>query len=57
MRCRTQLARRATGAPAPAPRARFVLVWQPLIAVLGLAYLTEVIFQALRVYGRCARPH
>ena len=25
-------------------------VWQPLIAVLGIAYLTEVIVQALRVY-------
>jgi hypothetical protein len=28
-----------------------VHVWQPLIVVLGLAYLTEVIIQALRVRG------
>lgn len=54
MRCRAQLARqarRAAGAPAPAQRPRPAMVWQPLIAVLGVAYLTEVIVQALRVYG------
>jgi hypothetical protein len=28
-----------------------VQIWQPLIAVLGIAYLTEVIVQALRVFG------
>jgi len=28
-----------------------VQVWQLVIAVLGVAYLTEVIVQALSVYG------
>jgi len=55
MHCRAQLARQAPRASAsrraPAPQDRIVQVWQPLIAVLGIAYLTEVIVQALRVYG------
>lgn len=54
MECRARLARqaaRASALRAPAPRGRTVQVWQPLIAALGLAYLTEVIVQALRVYG------
>ena len=53
MGCRARLARQAPRVSAsrgPA-RARTVQVWQPLIAVLGVAYLTEVIVQALRVYG------
>ena len=54
MRCRAQLARQARRPPAdPASvwRRRTAQVWQPLIAFLGVAYLTEVVFQALRVYG------
>jgi hypothetical protein len=55
MRCRAQLARQArrTSAShrAPTRHDRTVQVWRPLIAVLGIAYLTEVIIQALRVYG------
>ena len=54
-RCRTQLAREAPRASAlrraPARRDGTVQVWQPLVAVLGIAYLTEVIVQALRVFG------
>ena len=55
IRCRTQLAREAPRASAlrraPARRDRTVQAWQPLIAVLGIAYLTEVIVQALGVFG------
>jgi hypothetical protein len=54
MECRARLARQAARAAvlrAPGPRGRTVQLWQPLIAVLGIAYLTEVIVQALRVYG------
>ena len=52
--CRALLARQASRASAsrvPASGRRNVQVWQLLIAVLGLAYLTEVIAQALNVYG------
>ena len=54
VRCRARLARqapRASASPAAVPRGGMMQVWQPLIVVLGLAYLTEVILQALRVYG------
>ena len=54
MGCRARLARQAPRASAsrgPLQSGRTVQVWQPLIAVLGVAYLTEVIVQALRVYG------
>ena len=54
VRCRAGLARRATRASAlhaAVPRGGTVQVWQPLIVVLGVTYLTEVILQALRVYG------
>jgi hypothetical protein len=55
LRCRAQLARHARHASATrrrsAPHDRPVHVWQPLIAVLGIAYLAEVIVQAIRVYG------
>ena len=54
VRCRARLARqapRASAAPVAAPSGGTVQVWQPLIVVLGVAYLTEVILQALRVYG------
>lgn len=53
MRCRAQLARQAPRSSAsrrtPAPYVT-VKVWQPIIALLGIAYLAEVIVQALRVY-------
>jgi hypothetical protein len=56
MRCRAQLARQAPRTFASrrgsAREDRTVQVWQPLIAVLGIAYLTEVIVQALGVFGR-----
>lgn len=54
MRCRSRLARqarRASTSSSAVHRGRTVQVWQPLIAVLGAAYLTEVIIEALRVYG------
>ena len=53
--CRAVLARQASRAPAsrgPSSGRSTVQVWQLLIAVLGVAYLTEVIVQALSVYGR-----
>ena len=51
MRCRTQLERQAPRASrTSAPRITTGLVWQPLIALLGAAYLTEVIVLALRLY-------
>jgi len=52
--CRALLARQASRAPATrglsADRAA-MRVWELLIAGLGVAYLTEVIVQALQVYG------
>ena len=54
MRCRALLARQASRASAARRSAsgrRTVQAWQLLIAVLGVAYLTEVIVQALSVYG------
>ena len=55
MGCRALLARRASRASAasrgPSSGRRTVQLWQLLIAVLGVAYLTEVIVQALSVYG------
>jgi hypothetical protein len=51
MRCRARLAQQARHAPAaPEPAARGQ-VWQPLLALLGAAYLTEVIVLAVRLYG------
>jgi hypothetical protein len=52
-RCRALLARQASRASASrGPCSGWtVQVWQLLIAVLGAAYLTEVIVQALSVYG------
>jgi hypothetical protein len=55
MGCRTLLARQASRAAVsrgPSSGRRTVQVWQLLIAVLGVAYLTEVIVLALGVYGR-----
>ena len=54
MGCRALLAWQASRASAsrgPSSGRRTVQVWQLLIAVLGVAYLTEVIVQALNVYG------
>jgi hypothetical protein len=54
MRCRTRLARQAPCASASRASIRRLVtaqLWQPLIAVLGVAYLTEVIVLALRLYG------
>ena len=54
MKCRARLARQASPESilrAPALRGRTVPLWQPLLAVLGVAYLSEVIVQALRFYG------
>jgi hypothetical protein len=54
MRCRARLARqaRASVSRAPAPRVTTLQAWQPLIAVLGVAYLTEVIVETLRIFAR-----
>lgn len=52
--CRARLARqaaRASAVRAPGPRGSRVPVWQPLMVVLGVAYLAEVIVQALGVYS------
>ena len=54
MGCRALLARQASRAAAsrrPSSSPRTVQMWQLMIAVLGVAYLTEVIVQALSVYG------
>jgi hypothetical protein len=54
MKCRARLARQASRASVsrgPASRRRALQVWELLIAVLGAAYLTEFIVQALSVYG------
>jgi hypothetical protein len=53
MRCRSRLEQKARPAAAlrAAPRGRTMQVWQPLIAVLGIAYFAEVIVQAVRVYS------
>jgi hypothetical protein len=52
MRCRARLARQVAhaSARAPGPPGRTAQVWQSLIAVLGVVYLTEVIVQAVRLY-------
>lgn len=53
-RCRARLARqtlRASASRAFTLRVMTAQVWQPLIALLGAAYLTDVIVQALRLYG------
>ncbi len=54
MRCRARLARPLSAASvssALAPHGPTAQLWQPVIAILGVAYLTVVIVQALRVYG------
>ena len=53
VRCRTRLAGVPPAAPSSAPgtRGTKARLWQPLVAVLGLAYFAEAIVQALRAYG------
>jgi hypothetical protein len=54
MRCHARLERtRLAGSVAdtPATEDGTSRVWPPLLAALGVAYFTEVIVQALRVYG------
>jgi len=52
MRCRARLLKQAPPEPRVfAPRPRTAHIWQPVIAMLGAAYLTAVVVQALRVYG------
>ena len=53
-RCRARFqrrARRAARRPWPARAAGRAQLWQPLIAVLGVVYLTEALVQAIRFYG------
>jgi hypothetical protein len=53
VRCRTRLGQQAPRAPASRARGGVAArVWQTLIVVLGVGYMTEVVVQALRVYGR-----
>ncbi len=54
VRCRARLAGQAARPPASrraVPGNKTVRVWQPLVVALGVGYLTEVVIQALRVYG------
>jgi len=44
-------AARASTSPVPGSRGRTAQLWQPLIALLGVAYLTEVVVQTIRFYG------
>jgi hypothetical protein len=52
-RCRARLARqapRAADSRASAPPVRIAHLWQPLIALLGAAYLSQAIVKALQLY-------
>ena len=52
--CRARLARRAAHASAldnPAPRRTTTQVWLPLTVVLAVAYLSQAVVQALRVFA------
>jgi hypothetical protein len=51
-RCRARLAKQATrvSPPRDVARGRATMMWQPLIAILGAAYLADVIVTALGVY-------
>ena len=54
MGCRARLARQApreSTLRTPVPSSRTVPAWQPLLAILGFAYLAEGIVQALRAYS------
>ncbi|HTM32000.1 MAG TPA: hypothetical protein VL263_11870 [Vicinamibacterales bacterium] len=51
-RCRAHLERQIRStARETAQASRVAQVWQPLAAVLGVAYLTEAIVEALRFVG------
>jgi hypothetical protein len=50
VRCRARL-ERASASQVFRPRGTAPQIWQPLIAILGGVYLTEVIVLALRLYG------
>ena len=53
-RCRARLRRqapRASTSPVPGSRGRTAQLWQPLIALLGVAYLPEVVGQPIRFFG------
>jgi hypothetical protein len=53
-RCRARLARpvpRVSSSRLGVPRGWTAQLWQPLIAVLGVAYLTEAVLQTLRFYA------
>ncbi len=50
--CRTRLERRARRVSASyAHGGGTARIWRTLIVVLGVGYMTEVIMQALRIYG------
>lgn len=49
---RLELSSRVTAARGPRPRGRRTQLWQPLVAVMAVAYVAEAIVQALHVYGR-----
>ncbi len=53
IRCRARLVQQARRAPVSRDSiaVRTAKLWQPLIAALGVAYLTEVIVQALHLFG------
>jgi len=54
VRCRTRMSavRAAPASKRPEPLGWKMQLWQPLIAVLGCAYVAEAVVQALRTYGR-----
>ena len=54
LRCRTRLGQQAPRASASRgidPGGGTGRIWQPVVVLLGVGYLTEVVIQALRVYG------
>ena len=52
LRCRAQMERQTrSAARQTTPPGRAALVWQPLVAVLGVAYMTEALVEALRFFG------
>jgi hypothetical protein len=54
LRCHARLVRqseRASASRAPARPSRTAPLWPSLIATLGIAYLADVIVQALGLYG------
>ena len=54
VRCRTRLEQQAARAFASRgvdPGGGAGRIWQPVVVLLGVGYLTEVVIQALRVYG------